>query len=180
MRHQTVVVQTDSGPALVFDTAKKRYVYHAARTPPSSTPSTPKTPRASGSRSSSRRFRTFPAPSWRLAPPTRPPTRWIVSLPSTSAMASPTTSSSRSQLAPMSSTALARRTTRSSNASQLDSRILLRNSVSSAQSPLNSPIAPLAYLHRRRHRRLAHRTPPPERAAAISHRKENHAQEKCR
>ena len=31
MRHQTVVVQTDSGPALVFDTAKKRYVYHGSQ-----------------------------------------------------------------------------------------------------------------------------------------------------
>lgn len=34
MRHQTVVVQTDSGPALVFDTAKKRYVYHGSQDTP--------------------------------------------------------------------------------------------------------------------------------------------------
>lgn len=31
MRHQTVVVQTDSSPALAFDTAKKRYVYHGSQ-----------------------------------------------------------------------------------------------------------------------------------------------------
>lgn len=31
MRHQTVVVQTDSGPVHVFDTAKKRYVYHGSQ-----------------------------------------------------------------------------------------------------------------------------------------------------
>lgn len=34
MRHQTVVVQTDSGPALVFDIAKKRYVYHGGQDTP--------------------------------------------------------------------------------------------------------------------------------------------------
>lgn len=34
MRHQTVVVLTDSGPALVFDTAKKRYVYHGSQDTP--------------------------------------------------------------------------------------------------------------------------------------------------
>ena len=34
MQHQTVVVQTDSGPALVFDTAKKRYVYHGSQDTP--------------------------------------------------------------------------------------------------------------------------------------------------
>ena len=34
MRHQTVVVQTDSGPALAFDTAKKRYVYHGSQDTP--------------------------------------------------------------------------------------------------------------------------------------------------
>lgn len=34
MRHQTVAVQTDSGPALVFDTAKKRYVYHGSQDTP--------------------------------------------------------------------------------------------------------------------------------------------------
>lgn len=34
MRHQTVVVQTDSGPALVFDIAKKRYVYHGGQDAP--------------------------------------------------------------------------------------------------------------------------------------------------
>lgn len=34
MRHQTVVVQTDSGPSLVFDTAKKRYVYHGSQDTP--------------------------------------------------------------------------------------------------------------------------------------------------
>lgn len=34
MRHQTVVVQTDSGPVLVFDTAKKRYVYHGGQDTP--------------------------------------------------------------------------------------------------------------------------------------------------
>lgn len=31
MRHQTAAVQTDSGAALVFDTAKKRYVYHGSQ-----------------------------------------------------------------------------------------------------------------------------------------------------
>ena len=34
MWHQTVVVQTDSGPALAFDTAKKRYVYHGSQDTP--------------------------------------------------------------------------------------------------------------------------------------------------
>lgn len=34
MRHQTVAVQTDSGAVLVFDTAKKRYVYHGSQNTP--------------------------------------------------------------------------------------------------------------------------------------------------
>lgn len=34
MQHQTVAVQTDSGPALAFDTAKKRYVYHGGQDTP--------------------------------------------------------------------------------------------------------------------------------------------------
>lgn len=34
MQHQTVAVQTDGGTALVFDTAKKRYIYHGNQDTP--------------------------------------------------------------------------------------------------------------------------------------------------